>query len=71
MPTELKDKIVLVTGGGSGIGRLMCLRFAQEGSIVVTCDIRMGLIEEVQQQQQQQQRPHLCHVPYQYQYVAH
>ncbi|NBT33189.1 MAG: SDR family NAD(P)-dependent oxidoreductase, partial [Rhodobacteraceae bacterium] len=29
---ELKDKIIGVTGAASGIGRAMCLRFAQEGA---------------------------------------
>ena len=32
-------QVVLVTGGGSGIGRLMCLRFARLGATVVTWDI--------------------------------
>jgi len=36
---RFQDKICLVTGGGSGIGRATCLRFAQEGGTVVVIDI--------------------------------
>merc|ERR1719187_241006 len=36
---DISGQIVLVTGGGSGIGRLMCLRFARLGATVVTWDI--------------------------------
>lgn len=32
---KFKDKVVVVTGGGTGIGRGMCIRFAQEGAAVV------------------------------------
>ena len=32
---KFKDKTVVVTGGATGIGRSMCLRFAREGAAVV------------------------------------
>ncbi len=32
---KFKDKTVVVTGGATGIGRAMCLRFAREGAAVV------------------------------------
>jgi NAD(P)-dependent dehydrogenase (short-subunit alcohol dehydrogenase family) len=34
---ELKDKIIVVTGAASGIGRAMALRFAAEGAKLVAC----------------------------------
>lgn len=36
---DIAGQIVLITGGGSGIGRLMCLKFAKLGAHVVTWDI--------------------------------
>ena len=36
---RLKDKVVLVTGGGQGIGRLTALTFAREGAHVAVADI--------------------------------
>ena len=34
-----QDKVVIITGGASGIGRISALRFAAEGAIVVIWDI--------------------------------
>eukprot|EP00026_Physarum_polycephalum_P014247 Phypoly_transcript_14739.p1 GENE.Phypoly_transcript_14739~~Phypoly_transcript_14739.p1 ORF type:complete len:258 (+),score=23.42 Phypoly_transcript_14739:99-872(+) len=43
---SLKDKVVVVTGGGSGIGRTTCLALAKHGAKVVLSDINL---EEAQQ----------------------
>jgi len=45
---QIKDKVVVVTGGASGIGRALCERFAEEGaSAVVVADINQAGIDEV------------------------
>ena len=35
----LKDKVAVITGAGSGVGRASALRFAEEGAAVVSADI--------------------------------
>ena len=36
MSAELKDKIIIVTGGGRGMGRAMALGFARSGAAGIT-----------------------------------
>jgi NAD(P)-dependent dehydrogenase (short-subunit alcohol dehydrogenase family) len=44
---RLKDKVCIVTGGGSGIGRATALLFAREGSRLVIADKRRASAESV------------------------
>src|SRR6185437_16753315 len=36
---NVKDKVAVVTGGASGIGLVLCARFAREGAHVVLSDL--------------------------------
>ena len=46
---ELKDKVVIVTGGARGLGEAICVELAQAGAIPVVADIRLELAETVAQ----------------------
>ena len=47
MMEEMRDKVALVTGGASGIGRVTALAFAREGSkVIVTTDANVRGAEE-------------------------
>ena len=44
---KLKDRVSIITGGGSGIGAELCSRFAAEGAVVAIIDLRPEAAEEV------------------------
>ena len=45
---KLKDKVAVITGAASGIGRATALRFVREGAKVVVTDVDAGGLHETQ-----------------------
>jgi all-trans-retinol dehydrogenase (NAD+) len=45
---QIKDKVVLITGGASGIGRLMALDFASRGAKIVVWDMNVHAIKALE-----------------------
>lgn len=49
-PMKLKDKVVIVTGGNDGIGRVMALAFVDEGARVCICGRRKEKLDQVEEE---------------------
>ena len=49
MTGRMEGKVAVVTGGGNGIGRACCLRFAEEGAAVVAADLQAEQAAETAQ----------------------
>jgi all-trans-retinol dehydrogenase (NAD+) len=46
----VKDKLILVTGGSNGIGRLMCLEFAERGGKVIAWGRRQDALDALEEE---------------------
>ena len=57
---EFKDKVAVVTGAGSGIGRAMAERFAAEGMKVVLADIEKDALAQVEAELKERETPVLA-----------
>ncbi|MEK8017534.1 MAG: SDR family oxidoreductase, partial [Candidatus Parabeggiatoa sp.] len=44
---HFKDKVAIVTGGASGIGRALCEALAQKGAVVIAADINSESVQQV------------------------
>ncbi|MGH8679523.1 MAG: SDR family NAD(P)-dependent oxidoreductase, partial [Burkholderiales bacterium] len=45
---QFKDRVAVVSGGASGLGRAMALRFAREGMKIVLADIEKPALDRAQ-----------------------
>ena len=43
---NFRGKIAVVTGGGAGMGRELCVQLVKEGCAVATCDVMMDNLNE-------------------------
>ena len=47
---RLHNKVSIITGAAQGIGLATALKFAQEGAIVVVCDVKQAAVDDAVQQ---------------------
>jgi all-trans-retinol dehydrogenase (NAD+) len=47
---DIKGKLILISGGASGIGRLMCLDFADRGGRVIAWDLNPGALKALEEE---------------------
>lgn len=60
---SLKGKIVVVTGGGSGLGAAICRRLCDDGAEIIACDIQADAAEGVAEELRAQGgRAHAFHL---------
>ena len=43
---RLENKVSIITGAAQGIGLATALKFAQEGAIVIVCDVRQAGVDD-------------------------
>ena len=46
MQQHFEDKVVVITGGGSGVGRALCQQFAAKGARIYAADINLAAAED-------------------------
>ncbi|MFZ2295533.1 MAG: 3-oxoacyl-ACP reductase FabG [Polaromonas sp.] len=47
---RLQNKVSIITGAAQGIGLATALKFAQEGAIIIVCDVKQAAIDEAVKQ---------------------
>ena len=55
--SHFNDKVAIVTGGGSGIGRALCEELGQRGAIVILADIDTERAQEADDSKDGQRFP--------------
>ncbi|ASN06830.1 2,4-dienoyl-CoA reductase [Virgibacillus necropolis] len=57
----MKEKVVIVTGGSSGMGKAMAMKFAKEGAFVVITGRNLERLEEAKKEMEQFDGQILCY----------